>query len=155
MLECLKELAHLAPIVTALVAIAAVFIAVKQLRTARENEAKRQFAGYLDAGSSKPEFLSSDRSKFWNAKDVQDACAFESSYFMFLSRGLMSFDEILECFPCSDPWRKAIEYYLSIHAQDLKDILNETYSVKLSAMMSEAIKNHEQNLVKETQKMAS
>jgi hypothetical protein len=139
-MQTLKVLAGLAPLVTATVAIVAIYIARAQLNLGRQNEAKRQFYGYLDSvlanhglfknGSFAPEVFSPDGRISMQAEAL-------------ITKGLMSFEEIVLQFPDSEAWLATVESHLDMYGRNLQGYPKEAFIPELWSLMQKAIAKDE------------
>jgi hypothetical protein len=106
----LEFLARLAPLGTLIVALTAIVIAYNQLRTARQNEAKKQYFNYLDECVKYPKLAAG---KYEENEKL--------AYIWFLNKALTAHESIYEVFPKDKHWGKAIKNHLHLH------ILNFTF----------------------------
>ncbi len=136
------EVAKIGPLITAAVASLAFAIAWRQLKTVRQNEAKRQFVSFLDASANMANIYSNNRvldEKFYDKNGTD----FNYGYFVLLAKGLMSFEEILEQFPNDTAWRNTIKGHLEMHAGAFKHVELESYSLALQRMIGEVVRESE------------
>jgi len=128
----LETAARLAPLGTLILAIIALSIAVRQLKTVRQNEAKRQYSQFL--------FNSCD-SKI-NGHFVRGICPTDISsddyrrYKWYLASYLFAAEEVLEQFPGDKEWETTIRGVLNLHASALQSVDRCCYSTKLQNMIS-------------------
>jgi hypothetical protein len=152
MLETAKEIAQIAPIATATIALgAAVFagtVGVRQIGVARRNEAKRQFASYLDT-------VIVTSTEFYNKNDGLGANPVAGAYgritnrshvySLVLAKGLMAFEEILEAFPGDKEWRATICNHLQSHVEALDQVELKAYSPKLVVLIHQVLRESRTN----------
>ena len=128
----LKELAQLAPIATATIAATALIVAYRQLRTARRNEAKRQYISFLDEAAKHPYI-----GKRPNPESDQKAYR---EYIWFRAKMLMAFEEVLDAFPRDKAWREVIKANL-IHCEPYLNSFGRRamYSKKLTRLVAAVV----------------
>jgi hypothetical protein len=113
-LKCIyQELPRLAPVFTATCAIVALFIARRQIKTVRQNEAKRQYSQFLfNSVDSKidPKIVSGNL-------DIEDT-ELKDKYRLYLTALMLACEEILAQFggePDYNIWRNAVKNKLIPH----------------------------------------
>jgi hypothetical protein len=134
--ELLENAVKIAPLGTFCVALTAIFIAWNQLRTARQNEAKKQFSSYLDDCIRNDNFL-----KYTGQQNGENE--FYINYRYFVAKMLMAFESILEVYPKDKEWNNVINSALKHHADYLRarNSNNAKYTEKLQNIINDVIQN--------------
>jgi chloramphenicol O-acetyltransferase len=104
----LEFLARLAPLGTLFVALTAIFIAYNQLKTARQNEAKKQYLSYLDECVKNPDMASGI---------ITDENM--KMYIWFTTKCFMAHESLLAEYPDDVYWKRAMVFHLYPHILNL------------------------------------
>jgi hypothetical protein len=111
-MEILLKFAPLSALLTSLIGVVALSFAYAQIKTHRQNEAKRQFVNFLDECMKYP-LLAEGRV---DMSDVENT----ARYRWFIFKLLMCSESILEVFPEDEAWINAVMENVEPHVGFIK-----------------------------------